>query len=166
MSLSIFYKLLFDCNCFENISFVTNFYSMNDLQQLTWIEEMSFETEVNGHKIILDAHESVGGKDKGPRPKPLMITALMGCTAMDVVSIAKKMHVPFTKFRIFADSIITEEHPKHYEKIHLIYEFTGKDLPMDKLEKAVNMSQEKYCGVNYIYRQAIDMSFEIKVVEA
>ena len=136
---------------------------MKDFQTLTWMEDLAFEGEVNGHKIILDAEDHVGGKDRGPRPKPLMLTSLIGCTGMDVISILKKMRVDVKDFKVHAEAELTEEHPKHYKKIHLIYEFTGKDLPMDKLEKAVNLSQERYCGVSYIYKQVIELTHEIKV---
>jgi len=137
---------------------------MKEVQYVSWVDEMAFETEVNGHKIILDADEKVGGKDRGPRPKPLMITSLLGCTAMDVISILRKMRVSVKSFRVYANSELTEEHPKHYASIHLIFEFTGKDLPMDKLKKAVSLSEERYCGVSYIYKQSIKMSSEIKVI--
>jgi putative redox protein len=60
---------------------------------LNWKEEMAFMAEVNDHRIILDADEMVGGQNLGPRPKPLMLVALAGCTAMDVISILRKMKV-------------------------------------------------------------------------
>ena len=58
-----------------------------------WIDNMAFETEINGHKLIIDADHEVGGENLGPRPKPFMLAALGGCTAMDVISILKKMRV-------------------------------------------------------------------------
>jgi putative redox protein len=136
---------------------------MKETQTVTWMEDLAFEGEVNGHKIILDAEDRVGGKDRGPRPKPLMLTSLIGCTGMDVISILQKMRVDVKDFKVHAHAELTEEHPKHYSKIHLVYEFTGKDLPMDKLEKAVNLSQDRYCGVSYLYKKILDLTFEIKV---
>ena len=65
-----------------------------------WIDAMAFETEINGHKIIMDATEKFGGKDRGPRPKPLLIAALTGCTGMDVASILKKIKVEYDSFEI------------------------------------------------------------------
>ncbi len=128
-----------------------------------WQSGMMFETELNGHKLIMDAAENVGGTNKGPRPKPLMLAALAGCTGMDVVSILGKMRVEVTKFRVWVEAQQTEEHPKHYAEIKLIYEFTGKDLPMDKLEKAVSLSEEHYCGVNAVYKKAMKVTYEIRV---
>ncbi len=130
---------------------------------LNWLEGMAFESEVNGHKIVLDAVESVGGKDRGPRPKPLMLLALAGCTGMDVVSILKKMRVVLDNFSVEVEANLTEEHPKQYDEMKVIYKFWGKDLPMEKLEKAVNLSDERYCGVSAVYKKALKMSHEIQV---
>ena len=131
-----------------------------------WINNMAFESEVNGHKIIIDAAPEVGGENHGPRPKTFMLAALGGCTAMDVVSILKKMRVDVEKFNVTVEGDLTEEFPKHFYKMHVIYEFTGKDLPMDKLHKAISLSEEKYCGVNAVYKKAIKLTSEIKIIEA
>jgi len=128
-----------------------------------WLGNMAFETDVHGHKIILDAGPQVGGENLGPTPKPLMLSALGGCTGMDVISILKKMQVEVESFSVKVETEVTEEFPKHYTKMHVIYEFTGKDLPIDKLKRAVELSEEKYCGVSAVYRKAIEMSSEIKV---
>ncbi len=130
-----------------------------------WKGNMSFEAQVGNHKIILDADESVGGQDLGPRPKPLMMVALAGCTGMDVVSILKKMKVDFEDLNIKVEGDITEENPKHFIKMKVIYEFTGKDLPLEKLQKAVNLSEEKYCGVRASYIQAMEVNSEIIIIE-
>ncbi len=133
-----------------------------------WVDDMSFESEINGFKIVVDAHESVGGKNKGPRPKPFMLSALGGCTGMDVVSILRKMRVvaDIENFEVKVGGELTENHPKQYKNMHVIYEFkakSGKTLPEDKIEKAVKMSQESYCGVIALYKKAIDVTFEIVV---
>ncbi len=138
---------------------------MNHKVTTKWLENMAFETDFNGHKIIVDADPKFGGENRGPLPKPLLLNALSGCTAMDVVSILKKMQVEFETFEIDVDASMTEEHPKYYDKIHLIYTFKGKDLPMKKLEKAVNLSQERYCGVSAMLMKASELTYEIKTVE-
>ena len=129
----------------------------------TWKDKMAFEVEVAGHKIMIDAKEEVGGENRGPQPKPFMLVALGGCTAMDVISILKKMRVELDDFKVRVEGDITEEHPKHFYKMKVIYEFTGKDLPMDKLKKAVSLSEERYCGVSASYRKAMELSSEIIV---
>jgi putative redox protein len=133
--------------------------------EVKWLDKMAFEAEVNGHKIILDATEAVGGEDRGPRPKPLLLAALGGCTGMDVVSILHKMRVEVEGINVVVEGELTEEHPKQFVNMHVIYEFKGKNLPMDKLEKAVSLSGERYCGVSAMYKKAIPVTTEIKIVE-
>jgi len=131
--------------------------------KLSHLEKMQFESELNGHKITIDADPKVGGEDKGPRPKPLMLLSLAGCTAMDVISILRKMRVEPDDFNVEVQADQTDEHPKHYHKMHVIYSFEGKDLPEDKVKKAVNLSEERYCGVSAVYKKAIEMSLEIRI---
>ena len=134
---------------------------MSNTVEINWQQKMAFEVEVAGHKIIIDADEKVGGENKGPQPKPFMMVALGGCTAMDVISILTKMRVKLDDFKVKVEGSLTEEHPKHYNKMKVIYEFTGKDLPKDKIQKAVNLSEERYCGVSASYKQAMELSSEI-----
>ena len=82
---------------------------------------------------------------------------------MDVVSILKKMKVEPEYFNIRIEADLTEEHPKVYSKVHIIYEFKGKDLEREKLQKAIELSQEKYCGVSAMYRKAMEVSYEIVI---
>jgi putative redox protein len=79
--------------------------------------------------------------------------------------ILKKMQVIPEAFNVIVEGDLTEEHPIRYNKMKVIYQFKGKNLPMDKLEKAVKLSEEKYCGVSAAYRLAMDLSLEIRVVE-
>jgi len=136
---------------------------MKNKVDINWTEDMSFEATVNDHKIIMDAVEAVGGKDRGPRPKPLMLVSLGGCTGMDVVSILKKMRVEIQDLNIEVEGELTDEHPKFYHTIHIRYIFKGKDLPVEKLEKAVHLSQERYCGVTAMLHQAAKIEHEIIV---
>ncbi len=134
----------------------------------THIGGMAFEMTLDGHhKLVMDAEDDFGGKDRGPRPKQLLISALTGCTGMDVVSILNKMKVEFTNFEIKVEADMTEEHPKVYSKIHLIYEFTGKDLQasIKQIEKAVHLSQNRYCGVADMLGKAAELTNEIRLIE-
>ena len=127
---------------------------------VNWLDKMSFEAEVEGHKIVIDAAESVGGVNKGPTPKPLLMVSLGGCTGMDVVSILKKMRVSFDSFKVRVQGDLSEEHPKKYTKIHVIYEFTGKNLPEDKIKKAISLSEERYCGVSATLLGNVELTSE------
>lgn len=133
--------------------------------ETSWKGNMKFDALVNGHHLLMDGMPEVGGEDAGPRPKPLMIAALAGCTGMDVVWFLKKMRVIFESFDINIEAALTDEDPKHYTKMHLVYIFKGKGLDMEKLKKAVDLSQEQYCGVAVVYRQTMQLTYEIKVIE-
>ncbi len=133
---------------------------------LNWIENMSFESILGGHKITVDASTEHGGNNSGPTPKPLMLVALAGCTGMDVVSILKKMRVEYEALTISVEANMREEHPKYYDEMKIIYHFTGKNLPKEKIERAVQLSDEQYCGVSALYKLAIPLTSEIIITES
>jgi putative redox protein len=138
---------------------------MKHIVDMSWTDKADFEADMDGHKVVIDATKEVGGSDLGPRPKKLMLTALAGCTGVDVIMILKKMKVEPEAFNVIVEGELTDEHPKHYNKMKVIYKFKGKNLPKDKLEKAVNLSQEKYCGVSEVYRKALELTSEIQIEE-
>ncbi|MBO8160715.1 MAG: OsmC family protein [Thermosipho sp. (in: Bacteria)] len=127
--------------------------------ELNWYEGMLFFTKTtSGHDLIIDAGEKVGGRDAGARPKELILYSLMGCTGMDVVSLLRKMRVidQLESFKLEVDYEVASEHPKVYTKIHLkyIFKFNGEP-PKDKVEKAINLSQERYCAVSAMLRKIV-----------
>ncbi len=132
---------------------------------VNWSGDMAFEVEVNGFKIPIDADEKVGGKNGGPRPKPLLLAALGGCTGMDVISMLKKMRVEPSYFNVDVEGELSEEHPKYYHKIHITYSLKGKDLDREKVHKAVNLSQERYCGVSAMLEKSSTITSEIIIEE-
>jgi putative redox protein len=123
---------------------------------------MSFDTVIDGHKITVDADPGFGGQDKGPKPKPLILQSLTGCTGMDVISLLNKMRVAYSDFSVTVEAELTDEHPKYYHKIHLIYSLKTTPEYHAKVEKAIDLSQERYCGVSYMLKQSSEMSHEIK----
>ncbi|MBE0650405.1 MAG: OsmC family protein [Bacteroidales bacterium] len=138
---------------------------MSTKVNVTWKDQMAFEAKVDGFTIALDADEKVGGRNLGPRPKPLTLVSLGGCTGMDVISILGKMRVELDFFDVEVEGELSDEHPKYFHSIHIKYIFKGKDLPMDKLEKAVTLSQERYCGVSEMLRKAAKLSHEIVILD-
>lgn len=136
---------------------------MKDTINVRWAGDMAFEAGVSGHTVLMDAREDVGGHDRGPRPKALMMASLGGCTGMDVISILKKMKVEPESLDIRIEASLTDEHPKKYTAMHVIYEFRG-DLPEDKLKRAVELSQEKYCGVSATLRESLPVTWEVRIL--
>ncbi len=132
--------------------------------KIVWHGGLEFEGENDkGHNVIMDVTEEQGGQNKGMTPKELVLQGLMGCTAMDVVSILKKMRVEFKHFEIKASATQTDTEPKVFAKIDLCYSLTGDNLPREKVLKAITLSEEKYCGVSAMLEKtaAIEISYEI-----
>ena len=136
---------------------------MEHIIKCNWNNGMSFESEVNGHNIIIDAEKDFGGNNLGPRPKPLLLLALSGCTGMDVVSLLKKMKVQYDEFYIDVKGILSEEHPKYYKEIQLIYNISGQKIDKNKVDKAIRLSQEKYCGVNFMLGKSSSISYKVYI---
>ena len=130
-----------------------------------WKGDLTFDSVANDHHVVMDVMPERGGSDQGPRPKVLLLSALAGCTGMDVIPILKKMKVVPESLNIEVTADLSEEYPKHYTHMHIIYKFKGKDLPMDKLEKAVALSEEKYCAVSFMLKKAMEITYEILVKE-
>jgi putative redox protein len=108
----------------------------------------------------MDASPQVGGSDTASRPLELLLVALGGCTGMDVVSLLRKMGVDFEGFEIELKGKQAEDHPKALTKIHLTYRIKG-DVPQDKLKKAIELSQKRYCSVAHSLRAEI--SYECRI---
>jgi putative redox protein len=134
---------------------------MNSEIFVDWKENLHFVANVDGFSIELDSLEENGSKGKGPRPKPLILTALAGCTAMDVISILKKMRLNVKDFKVRAQGRTAPEHPKKYENMTLVYELKGENLPLDQVKKAIILSQERYCGVYATLINSVSIDTEI-----
>ncbi|MCF7807958.1 MAG: OsmC family protein [Candidatus Marinimicrobia bacterium] len=117
------------------------------------------------HWTMMDGEEQFGGAGAASKPTELVLFGLGGCTAMDVVSILKKMRVAVDDFQIGIDFERAEDHPKVFTKIDMTYHFYGTDLPMAKLEKAVSLSKDRYCTVSAMLSKAVDISVNIEVHE-
>jgi putative redox protein len=130
---------------------------MSSKTTLTWTGGMAFDAEANGHHLTLDADAEWGGKDLGPRPKPLLLIALSGCSGMDVVSLLQKMRVENYKFRVDVEADSTTEQPITYHTIRADFRFWGENLPPEKVLKAVRLSVERYCGVHAMLSKAANI---------
>lgn len=127
---------------------------------LTHLGEEKFDALQNGKNIRIDgAEENIS---TGVRPKALILSSLAGCTAIDVVDLLRKMRVEYSDFKIDVEGELTEEHPKTYHTIHLTYFIKLKEEDKSKMEKAVNLSQEKYCGVSAMIKKFADLKVKIE----
>jgi len=119
-----------------------------------WLGNMAFESNnPSGHSFNIDIAKEDGGDGSGMRPKALMLSSLAGCSGLDVASLIKKMKLEVDEFAIETIANLTEEHPKYYDKVTVEYHFHGTNLEEKKLQRAIDLSVEKYCGVMEMFRQ-------------
>lgn len=119
-----------------------------------WVSGVAFESEnPSGSIVPIDGSPEVGGEGKGYRPKALMLSALAGCSGIDVASLIKKKRLEVASFHIDIEAELTEEHPMFYHKVHVVFHFYGEKLEEEKLERVVSLSVEKYCGVMEMFRK-------------
>jgi putative redox protein len=128
----------------------------------TWIENMQFEsTNPSGGTIRIDAGPENGGDNKGLRPKALMLSALAGCSGLDIAHLIKKMRLEVSNFKIETDGLLTDTDPATYHTVIVDYHFYGPNLDEGKLQRAVDLSIEKYCGVMDMFREFADVQTNI-----
>jgi putative redox protein len=126
-----------------------------------WMGKMQFNSLVNGHTVIMDAPERVGGEDQGPIPKPFVLSALSGCTGMDIVSILKKSNHEVNGMDIKVTGELSKSQPIEYISIHVVYAFEGNVSNKEAAIEAVTTSQEKYCGISHMLRKAMPVTWEV-----
>ncbi len=110
------------------------------------------------HWVSMDGPADFQGSDSATRPKELILIGLGGCTGADVASILHKMREKITRFEINLEAESASEHPKVFTKIHISYRFWGEDLKKENIEKAIDLSQEKYCSVTAMLKDAVTIT--------
>lgn len=119
----------------------------------------------SNHWLTLDGPENFGGSNAGIRPKELLLVALAGCTASDVVTILEKKKINLRDFEINITAQQQEEHPQVYTKINLEYVFYGSNIPVEAVERAIELSQTKYCSVTAMLQKAVEITHTYKILD-
>jgi putative redox protein len=128
--------------------------------EMTWQDKNLFESVHNDGIIMVDnALES--DEKRGMRPKAMMLTSLAGCSGLDIVSLLKKMRVEVDAFKIHVSAELTDEHPKIYKDVVVTYQFFGSDFKKSKIQKAVDLSVNNYCGVMEMFRSFTEIKVEV-----
>ena len=122
---------------------------------------MNFTANVNWHKIEIDTEIDKGGNNLGTRPKALMLVSLAGCTGLDVVNMLNKMRVNFSDLLITVDGHLTETEPALFDSVVVNYTIKVNKEDEPKVEKAVKLSKEKYCGVSKMFESFAKLSSTI-----
>src|SRR5678816_3092813 len=130
-----------------NFTFSSNQHFMAQHQVETmWMGKMQFNALVNGHTIIMDAPQRIGGEDNGPIPKPFVLSALSGCTGMDIVVLLRRAGKQLHELNLKVSGEISKQPPIEYTSVHIVYEMKGDPGDEDAALEAVMQSQEKICG--------------------
>ncbi len=112
----------------------------------------------SGHWVTVDGPPEFGGSSAAIRPKELVLIALGACTGSDVVSILQKKRVKLGGFEVRLKAQVAEEHPQVYTKIHIEYVFYGDNLSTVDLERAIDLSQNKYCPVSAMLKGTVKLT--------
>ena len=134
---------------------------------VTWSAGMSFSGAADsGFSIPLDASADAGGQEGGFRPIELMLVSLAGCTAMDVISLLQKKRQTVTGFRVQAEAERAETHPRVFTRVHLRYILTGKGLDLAAVQRAIELSETRYCPAQAMLRPTVAITSSVEIREA
>jgi putative redox protein len=129
--------------------------------KVNWIDKFLLQAETeSGKQVWMDTKLEAGGEDKGPRPMELLLMALAGCTAMDVVLILRKKKAELNHFTVEVQGDQAPQHPKYYTTINLNYIFEGKDLKEEDIRQAIELSMDKYCSVSAMLKDKAEISYQ------
>jgi putative redox protein len=119
----------------------------------------------SNHWVMMDGPESFGGSDAAIRPKELILLALGGCTGSDVISILEKKRIKIESFEVNLTAEMQEVHPQVYTKIHIEFVFKGANIPAKDVERAIELSQTKYCSVTVMLQKAVEITHSYRIIE-
>ena len=126
-----------------------------------WMGKMQFNALINGHTVTMDAPERVGGEDNGPIPKPFVLSALSGCTGMDVIALLRKAGRQLTDLDIRVSGEISKQAPIEYVAAHIVYDMKGAEEHKEAALDAVTQSQEKICGVSHMLKKIMPVTWQV-----
>ena len=131
-----------------------------------WLDGMMFVGESgSGHSVVMDGAPEAGGRNHGIRPMEMLLIGLGGCSAFDVVLILKRGREPVAGCEVDITAKRAETDPKVFTKIHMHYRVSGKGLALPKVERAVQLSKEKYCSASIMMGATAEITSEVTVTE-
>jgi putative redox protein len=135
--------------------------------RIRWLEDASFVAQSgSGHSIVMDGPPEEGGRNLGPRPMETLLMGMGGCTAFDVVNILKKARQPVYDCIVDIEAQRAEEVPKVFTRIHIRFVVWGKNLKANQVQRAVNLSTEKYCSATIMLGKTVEITHDFEILEA
>lgn len=131
---------------------------------ITWEGNMKFVgTDESGLQIPMDASSIYGGKNEGVRPMELMLMSLGGCTGIELGHILNKMRVVYDRLDIEVSGNRVEEHPKVFSDIHIVYRLSGENIPLEKVNKALQMAEQVYCSASNMIKKVAEITYSLEI---
>jgi putative redox protein len=131
----------------------------------SWVQTLAFDvTADTGQTVRIDTTVENGGSGTGMNPKKMLLGSLCGCSGIDVVDILHKMKVPFTKLEIEASAEQTDDHPKVFKFIDMVYRSDISADNIDKLNRAASLSHEKYCGISAMLGKHCPINYTVELI--
>ncbi|NIM92316.1 MAG: osmotically inducible protein OsmC [Anaerolineales bacterium] len=135
--------------------------------KISWKGRLSFDGTANtGFQVPLGAKKSVGGDNDGFQPLELLLVGLVGCTAMDVISILEKKRQQITQFEVSAKADRAVEHPRVFTSISIEYKVTGRGVDKAAVERAIELSETKYCPAQAMFAEVVPITHSYTIYEA
>ena len=135
--------------------------------QITLAEGMRFTAESgSGHRVTLDADEKVGEENLGFRPMELLLVGLAGCTGMDVISILRKKRQGVVGYEVHVRGVRAEDHPMAFVEITVEHVVTGHKIQPEAVARAIELSEERYCGAGAMLGKVAHLTHSYRIVEA
>ena len=139
---------------------------MANTAKITWVDGALLVAEAgSGHTFTMDGSPDVGGRNLGSRPMEVMLMGMGGCTAIDVVSMLRKQRQDIEGVEVSLEAERAEDHPKVFTSVKLVYTVRGRKLNRALIERAVSLSEEKYCSATAMIRKSAAISREVVLVE-
>ncbi len=134
--------------------------------RIAWVENALFVGESgSGHTVTMDGSPDVGGRNLGVRPMEMVLIGMGGCTAIDVVSMLRKQRQDVRDVVVELAAHRADDHPKVFTRVKVIYRVRGKGLNRALVERAVSLSDEKYCSATAMVRRSADVTHEVVLEE-
>ena len=135
--------------------------------RIKWIENVCFAGESeSGHIIVMDGAPEGGGRNVGPRPMETVLIGTAGCTAYDVVHILKKARAPVSDCVVEIEAERAPQDPKIFTRIHFHFIVSGKALKAQQVERAIQLSAEKYCSASIMLGKTAEITHDFEIREA
>jgi len=136
----------------------------SQIVDVQWKDDLTFDAHQQGATFTIMSSPYDDPEHKAVSPKQLLLTSLAGCTAIDVASLLPKMRVPFRSLRVCVEGTLSEDHPKVYTTMHIVYEVSCAAEHIEAVGRAVELSVSKYCGVHAMLAKASVVTHEVQIV--